>query len=102
MEVECKADTLEEMLEKIELNIQDKEHAEWIRKFLLVCRNESERQLIGFRYGVEDGVTKTIQETAEKFGISRERVSMVESRVFRRTVGEPPRRRMKLTDYLDD
>lgn len=73
-----------------------------IRNLLLVCDSERERQLIGFRLGLEDGVPKTLQETADKFGISRERARQIESMAIRRMVGHTRRRSKALLDFLND
>ena len=70
---EPRVETIDELIEKISVSISDKDQAERIKKMLQVCKNDRERQLLAFRFGLEDGVPKTLQETAERFGISRER-----------------------------
>jgi len=45
---------------------------------LLRKLNERERRVIVLRYGLNDGVTRTLGETAKFFGITRERVRQIE------------------------
>ena len=35
-----------------------------------------------FRYGLNDGITKTLEETAQEFGVTRERIRQMESKAF--------------------
>lgn len=98
---ESQGNSLQEMLEKISAIITDEKRAELIKDLLLACRNERERQLIAFRFGLEDGVPKTLQETADKFGISRERARQIESMAMRE-IRVHIRRRRSLSDSLND
>lgn len=93
--------TLQEMIEKISTSVPDENQAERIKEMLLACRNERERQLLGFRFGLEDGVPKTLQETADKFGISRERARQIESIAIRRIMAHHRRSKL-LADFLND
>ena len=43
-----------------------------------------EAKLIAYRYGFLDGTPHTLDETGKKFGITRERVRLIESEVLRR------------------
>lgn len=79
-----KGKTTEELLEKINASISDKKQAEIFSALVRICRNDRERQLLAFRMGLEDGVPKTLQETAEKFKISSERARQIEKRVVQR------------------
>jgi len=49
--------------------------------------------VLRIRYGFLDGETRTLQETGEHFGITRERVRQIESRAL-----EKLRRAIELTD----
>ena len=98
---EPKVETIDELIEKISVSISDKDQAERIKKMLQACRNDRERQLLAFRFGLEDGVPKTLQETADKFGISRERARQIESMAIRRCVSHI-RRRKSLADFLNE
>lgn len=100
-EDEPKVETIDELIEKISVSISDQDQAERIKKMLQACRNDRERQLLAFRFGLEDGVPKTLQETADKFGISRERARQIESMAIRRS-GEHIRRRKSIADFLNE
>lgn len=91
----------QEQMEKIGIVVSDENRAEVIKELLLACRTERERQLLGFRIGLEDGVPKTLQETADKFGISRERAAQIERRAMRR-IGALCVREKRAADSLDD
>ena len=45
---------------------------------LLKKMNERERRVLVLRYGLDDGVSRTLGETAKFFGITRERVRQIE------------------------
>lgn len=46
------------------------------------CLGESERKIIKTRFGVEDGVTATLDEIRLKFGAGREQVREIERKVL--------------------
>ncbi|KAL5560814.1 hypothetical protein UlMin_037025 [Ulmus minor] len=46
--------------------------------------NPRERQVIRWRFGMEDGRMKTLQEIGELMGVSRERIRQIESCAFRK------------------
>ena len=46
---------------------------------LLDRMNERERKILNLRFGLIDGTTHTLGETAKVFGITRERVRQIES-----------------------
>ncbi len=60
---------------------------------LLRTLSVREEQVIRIRYGFHDGVARTLQETGEHFGITRERVRQIESRAL-----EKLRRAIELAD----
>ncbi len=51
---------------------------------LLRSLDTREEQLIRIRYGFHDGIARTLQETGEHFGISRERVRQLEARALQK------------------
>ena len=63
---------------------------------------EQEIQIVSFRFDLEDGQPKTLDEVAEKFCITPTRVRQIEARARRKdgTRGDAIRRN-KLKDYLD-
>ena len=98
---EPKVETIDELIEKISVSISDKDQAERIKKMLQACKNDRERQLLAFRIGLEDGVPKTLQETADRFGISRERTRQIESMAVRRTMSHIWKRKARAA-FLED
>ena len=60
-----------------------------------------ERELLLFRFGVLDGEKHTLEEVAQKYELTRERVRQIEARALRRNCC-PPVRRKKLIDFLND
>ena len=46
--------------------------------------NPREKQVVRWRFGLEDGMTKTLQEIGELMGVSRERIRQIESSAFRK------------------
>lgn len=55
--------------------------------------NPRERQVVRWRFGLEDGRMKTLQEIGELMGVSRERIRQIESCAFRKLKNK---RRIKL------
>ena len=51
---------------------------------LLARMNERERRVLTLRYGIEDGLSRTLGETAKFFGITRERVRQIEVAAMRK------------------
>lgn len=46
------------------------------------CLDESERKIIKTRFGIEDGITRTLNEIELKFGVEREKVREIETKVL--------------------
>ena len=51
---------------------------------LLKQMSDRERRLLSLRYGLEDGISRTLGETAKFFGITRERVRQIEVATMRK------------------
>ena len=51
---------------------------------LLQKMNERERRVLVLRYGLDDGISRTLGETAKFFGITRERVRQIEVAAMRK------------------
>lgn len=67
----------------------------------MTCKNDRERQLLALRFGLEDGVPKTLQETADILGISTERARQIQNKAVRRIVAYI-RERTSLADSLNE
>ena len=59
-----------------------------------------QQKMILMRYGIVTGTPMTLEEVANEFGVTRERVRQVECRFFMRL--RQIIRRKKLADFLDD
>ena len=46
------------------------------------CLDESERKIIRTRFGIQDGITTTLNEIELKFGVEREQVREIEKKVL--------------------
>ncbi|KAK9064366.1 hypothetical protein SSX86_015748 [Deinandra increscens subsp. villosa] len=51
---------------------------------VLSTLNEKEQKVIRWRFGLEDGKTRTLQEIGDVMGVSRERVRQIEFNAFRK------------------
>ena len=51
---------------------------------LLEKMNKREREILSLRFGLEDGVTRTLSDTAKRFGITRERVRQIENAAMKK------------------
>lgn len=59
---------------------------------------QRESDVICYRFGFDDDYTHTLEETAQKFGITRERVRMMENKVLRNRLHQA-RRAKKIRDF---
>lgn len=64
----------------------------------LDCLNQRERKVVRWRFGMEDGRMKTLQEIGELMGVSRERIRQIESCAFRKLKNK--KRTKNLRQYL--
>jgi RNA polymerase primary sigma factor len=60
--------------------------------------NERERKVLIMRFGLEDGVTRTLEDVGREFEVTRERVRQIEAKALRKL--RHPQRSRKLRDYL--
>jgi RNA polymerase primary sigma factor len=65
---------------------------------ILAVLSARERRIINLRFGLSDGRSRTLQEVAEEFGITRERVRQIEKRAL--TKLRHPSFSQKLREYL--
>ena len=60
--------------------------------------NPREKQVVRWRFGLEDGRMKTLQEIGDLMGVSRERIRQIESCAFRKLKNK--KRTKNLQQYL--
>ncbi|MCH7762031.1 sigma-70 family RNA polymerase sigma factor [candidate division TA06 bacterium] len=53
-------------------------------KDLLEKMSEREQEILSLRFGLQDGITHTLSDTAKRFGITRERVRQIENAAMRK------------------
>ena len=58
-----------------------------------------EEHVLKLRFGLEDGLTRTLEEVGKEFNITRERIRQIEAKALRKL--RHPSRSKRLKDYLD-
>jgi RNA polymerase primary sigma factor len=66
-------------------------------KAILKHLSPVEERIIKWRFGIEDGVDKTLQEIADQFGLSRERIRQIEAKALSKL-----RTRARAKEYAQD
>ncbi len=56
-------------------------------KDILVDLSEREQKILQMRFGLEDGVTHTLEEVGKEFGVTRERIRQIEAKALQRIRG---------------
>ncbi|HUU64641.1 MAG TPA: sigma factor-like helix-turn-helix DNA-binding protein, partial [Dehalococcoidales bacterium] len=57
-----------------------------------------EQRILQFRFGLEDGRSRTLEEVGKEFNVTRERIRQIEAKALRKL--RHPSRSRKLKDYL--
>lgn len=78
-------------------NIENKEAVDRILE-VLSARSVREQKVILLRFGLIDGTPKTLEEVAQIFGVTRERIRQIESKALRHHV----HRHQNLADFLNN
>ncbi|MEM7125765.1 MAG: RNA polymerase sigma factor [Chloroflexota bacterium] len=60
--------------------------------------SERERKVLVMRFGLEDGINRTLEDVGKEFNVTRERVRQIEAKALRKL--RHPLRSRKLRDYL--
>ena len=64
---------------------------------MLAMLSSREREVLHYRFGLEDGHSYTLEEVGRKFNVTRERIRQIEAKALRK-LRQPSR---KLKDFLD-
>ncbi len=62
--------------------------------------SEREQSVVRLRFGLDDGQVRTLEEVGKAFGVTRERIRQIESKVLAKL--RHPIRSQRLRDYLDE
>lgn len=66
---------------------------------MLNALSEREREVLRYRFGLEDGRSYTLEEVGRRFGVTRERIRQIEAKALRKL--RHPSRSKKLRDFLE-
>lgn len=61
--------------------------------------SDRERKVLIYRFGLQDGRARTLEEVGRKFNVTRERIRQIEAKALRKL--RHPSRSKKLKDYLE-
>jgi len=65
---------------------------------ILWTLQERERKVLALRFGLEDGVTRTLEEVGREFGVTRERIRQIEAKALKKLKEKSKEKR--LNDYI--
>lgn len=76
-----------------------RQQLEQAAKDVLLSLTPRERRVIQLRFGLDNGQSRSLEETGKEFGLTRERVRQIEAKALRKL--RHPRLNRRLKDYLD-
>ena len=65
---------------------------------VLAALTDRERRVLEMRFGLNDGISRTLEEVGLEFGVTRERIRQIEAKALRKL--RHPMRSRRLRDYL--
>ena len=80
--------------------LMEEEIALGVKQSLARALNEKEQKILALRFGLDGEVSHTLLETAELFGVSRERIRQIEAKALRKL--RNPRNQDLLYPFLED
>jgi RNA polymerase primary sigma factor len=81
---------------------EDYATAEYLKnqlKDILDSLQDRERRVLSLRFGLEDGVSRTLEEVGKEFGVTRERIRQIEAKALKKLKEKSAQQ--KLDDYID-
>ena len=88
-------------LESLPEHLNSKTEMEDMLELLLELKDVKSQKIIIMRYGIATGLLMSLEEVANEFDMTRERVRKIENK-FWRLAHRPLRRRKQLVDYLNE
>jgi len=83
-------DTIEAVEEKVDRELLKERVGE-----ILLGLEDREREILKLRFGIDDGISRTLSDIASMYGVSRERVRQVEAKALRKMRHPSRGRRLK-------
>jgi RNA polymerase sigma factor (sigma-70 family) len=80
--------------------LMEEEIALGVKQSLAKALNEKEQKILALRFGLDGEASHTLLETAELFGVSRERIRQIEAKALRKL--RNPRNQDLLYPFLED
>ena len=72
-------------LKEIREVIADKDTRERFKGYINnLPSTEREKKIVFYRFGLEDGILHTLEETGKVFGVTRERIRQIEAKMLQR------------------
>merc|ERR1739838_276706 len=68
------------------LELSDTRVHKEIEELLKLALTERQAEIVRMRYGLDDGIPKTLDEIGERFQVTRERVRQIEAKVARKLI----------------
>ena len=68
-------------------------------KDILDTLQDRERRVLSLRFGLDDGVSRTLEEVGKEFGVTRERIRQIEAKALKKLKEKSAQQ--KLDDYID-
>jgi RNA polymerase primary sigma factor len=66
---------------------------------ILDTLQDRERRVLSLRFGLDDGVSRTLEEVGKEFGVTRERIRQIEAKALKKLKDKSSQQ--KLDDYID-
>ena len=65
---------------------------------ILDTLQDREKRVLALRFGLEDGVSRTLEEVGREFGVTRERIRQIEAKALKKLKEKSTQK--QLNDYI--
>ncbi len=93
---------MEDLLSEDSSSVEDMLSTQFLRKHLeeaISKLDENEQKILKLRFGLDDGVSRTLKEIGDEMGLSRERIRQIEAKALNKL--RHSRRARTLSSYLN-